>query len=168
MTAAKTAAQRGRASRAKGAKFERDIAKAIRPWFPDARRSRDNGSSNTSDTGDIAMAGPDLYWSLKDDDKGLTSPPGLIAAWMAEARAKAGGRVPLLVQKRRGHADPLMSWCWLELDALVSLRFRLRGATPDTYPSVMLAPVRLEFAPVLQMLTDAGLANDPRLLEVAS
>ena len=166
MTAAKTPSQRGRFSRNKGARFQRDIAKAIRPWFPDARSGRDNGSATTSDTGDLAMAGPDLYWSLKDDDAGFSSPPGLIAAWMAEARDKAAGRLPLLVQKRRGHADPLMSWCWLQLDDLVLLRLLL-DATSDLHRPVRHDPVRLELGPVLLMLTDNGFANDPRLKEIA-
>lgn len=145
-----TASQRGRASRDKGARFERAVANAIRPWFPDVRRSRDNGSASTSDTGDLAGAGNSLFWSLKDDRKGASSPPGLIGAWLGEATEKGAGRMALLVQKRGGHADPLRSWCWLWLDDLVHL---VRAAP---VPDDAAAPVRLELQTVLALLDAFG------------
>lgn len=163
MTAAKTRSQLGKMSRNKGAAFQKHLARAIRPWYPDARSGRDNGSAHTTDAGDLAETSPDLYWSLKDDAAGFSSPPGLIAAWMAEAREKANGKLPLLVQKRRGHADPLMSWCWLPLDELVHLRHGYRP--PQSYDAIGQAPVRLELRSVLLMLTDSGLAHDPTRTE---
>lgn len=148
MTAARTHATIGRASRAKGARFERAIATALRPWFPDVRRSRDNGSATTSDTGDLTDAGPALWWSLKDVAAGHTDPPALITLWLAEAREKALGRLALVVQKRAGHGDPLMSWCWLRLDDVTHL---VGGevCAPD-------APVRLELRALLPLLDAAG------------
>lgn len=153
MTAAtRTASQIGRASRNKGAAFERAVATAIRPWFPDVRRSRDNGSAVTADTGDLAGTHDGLWWSLKDDAKGDTSPPGLIDRWLDEAVIKSQGRLPLLVQKRRGHADPLRSWCWLTLDDLTWLAVRDRSVHPST--------VRMELCAVLALLASAGLAAE--------
>ena len=151
MTTTRTPAQVGCASRAKGARFERAIALAVRPWLPDARRSRDNGSATTSDTGDLAGAGPDLWWSLKDVAAAHTDPPGLIRGWMLEARAKCDGRLPLVCQKRTGHADPLLSWCWLWLDDLA----HLLGAPPATDEPEE-AVVRMTLRDVLPLLAAAG------------
>ncbi len=151
MTAPRTPSQRGRASRAKGARFERTVATALRPWFPDVRRSRDNGSATTADTGDLAGAGQGLWWSLKDVSAAVTDPPSLIAGWLTEAREKADGRLPLLVQKRAGHQDPLMSWCWLRLADLVAV-----STMQTTAPTAPEAPVRLELRHVLDLLDAAG------------
>lgn len=149
MTPVRTPSQVGRASRAKGAAFERAVTNAIRPWFPAVRRSRDNGSTTTTDTGDLADAGP-FWWSLKDDKAGDTSPPGLIDQWMTEAATKGDGRTPLLVQKRRGHADPLRSWCWLWLDDLA----HLLGGPPVSDGAA--CPVRMELRHVLHLLALLG------------
>lgn len=149
MTVTRTRSQIGRASRDKGARFERAVTKAIQPWFPDVRRSRDNGSATTSDTGDLADTGPGLWWSLKDVAAARTDPPALIAAWLAEATAKAAGRIPLLVTKRSGHADVLRSWVWLSLDDLTWLAVCDRGV-------LVLAPVRMELRHVLHLLAAAG------------
>lgn len=152
MVTARTPSQIGRASRDKGARFERQVAKALLPWFPEVRRSRDNGSATTSDTGDLV--GTPLFWSLKDDKAGDTSPPGLIAAWLDEAVSKCEGRVALLVQKRRGHVDPLRSWCWLALDDLAHL---LGGKFP-AHP----AAVRMELISVLTLIAAAGQHQEDR------
>ena len=156
MTAARTPSQLGRASRAKGARFERAVATALRPWFPDIRRSRDNGSATTADTGDLADAGPALWWSLKDVSAAVTDPPSLIAGWLTEAREKADGRLPLVVQKRAGHGDPLMSWCWLRLNGLV----HLVGGEPVAAPAGQ-DPVRMALRNVLPLLTAAGYTHTP-------
>lgn len=157
-TATRTRSQIGRSSRLKGAAFERAVANAIRPWFPDVRRSRDNGSAQTTDTGDQAGTHPALWWSCKDVKAAQTDPPALVAAWLAEASSKAQGRIPLLIQKRPGHADPLRSWCWLLLDDLTWLAVRDRGV-------VGLAPVRMELRHVLDLLANAGYAATPDLEE---
>lgn len=163
MTAAKTPSQRGRMSRNKGATWERDVARAIKPYFPDVRRSRDNGSSNTSDTGDLVDAGPGLFWSLKDDKKGDMGTPMILKAWHDEAAAKAGDRIPLVVQKRRGHTDPLVAWCWLQLTVLVELTapdLPAGGWNPSTW-------VRMEFRDALDLMTRSGYARNPNLKETA-
>lgn len=162
MTAARTPTQVGRASRAKGARFERAVATALRPWLPDARRSRDNGSATTADTGDLAGAGPGLWWSLKDVAAAHTDPPALIASWLTEAREKAAGRLPLVVQKRAGHRDPLMSWCWITAAELRHLVSAYSLAVRDPEP-VMRAPVRMQLRHVLDLLAAAGYAQQPMI-----
>lgn len=158
MTAStKTASQRGRASRNKGAIWERDVTTAIRPWFPEVRRSRDNGSSTTSDTGDLVDTSPGIFWSLKDDKAGDMGKPSVLTAWQNEALLKADGRIPLIVQKRRGHADPLTAWCWMPLADLVDLACKsYQGGIhhPGTW-------VRLEFLDALNLLAAAGYARTP-------
>ena len=150
--AARTRSQIGRASRDKGARFERAVANAVRPWFPDVRRSRDNGSATTTDTGDLADTGPGLFWSLKDVAAARTDPPGLIGGWLDEATAKCDGALVLIVQKRAGHADPLRSWAWLWLDDLVRL---VQGCNvPEP-----LGSVRMELRQVLDLLVAAGYAQ---------
>ena len=157
MTAARTPTQRGRANRAKGARFERSVATALRPWFPDVRRSRDNGSATTSDTGDLADAGPGLWWSLKDVAAAHTDPPALITSWLTEAQEKANGRMPLLVQKRVGHANPLRAWCWLRLADLVAV-----STMQTTVPTAPETPVRIELHYVLGLLAVAGYTLNPK------
>ena len=147
----------GRASRAKGARFEVAVANAIRPYFPEIRRSRDNGSATTSDTGDLAGTHSELYWSLKDVAAARTEPPALLAGWLHEAVLKGACRLPLIVVKRRGHADPLSSWCWLRISDVAALldadarRTFLAGHTP----------VRMELRHVLDLLAAAGYAQRP-------
>lgn len=150
----RTPSQIGRSNRRKGARFENAVATAIRPWFPDARRSRDNGSATTMDTGDLAGAGDGLWWSLKDVAAARTDPPGLIRCWLDEASIKGEDRIPLLVQKRAGHADALHAWCWLWLGDLASLF----TAEPVTHDAVL---VRLELHAVLDLLAAAGHARTP-------
>lgn len=146
------ASERGRASRAKGATFERAVVIALRPWLPDIRRSRDNGSTVTSDTGDLVDAGP-IWWSCKDDKSGDLGTPGVIDGWQREAEAKAGALMPVIVQKRRGHADCLRSWTWLPLAHLVELTTGA-GTRHDGW-------VRVELRAFLALLAGANYALDP-------
>lgn len=154
MSIPRTRSQIGRASRDKGARFERAVATALRPWFPEARRSRDNGSNRTADTGDLAGTHPGLWWSLKDVKAAHGDPPALIAGWLTEAAVKAAGATPLVVQKRPGHADPLRSWCWLMLDDLTWLTVRDRSTAAPS-------PVRMQLSDVLALLAYAGYTTTP-------
>jgi hypothetical protein len=104
----------GAASRRKGAVFERDVARYLQMWVPSARRGRDNGSEYTDDQGDIAGI-PGVWLSLKNCAVRRT------AAWMSEARRKCGHRIPILVMKRPGCADPGSAEVVLSLDDLHTL-----------------------------------------------
>lgn len=147
MTVNKTASQRARAARVKGAGFERKVANALNRWWPKAQRSRDNGSMNTDDTGDIGGTGPGLFWSCKDDKSGDMGKPSVINAWLSEVAVKAGDRVPILVQKRRGHAEVLDSWAWLRLGDITECL----GSGSNGYPVDDLW-VRMEFRDALRIL----------------
>ena len=152
----RTRSQIGKASREKGARFERAVANAIKPWFPDARRSRDNGSATTSDTGDLAGTHDGLFFSLKDVAAARTEPPALINGWLAEAHVKGDDRIPLVVVKRQGRADPLMSWTWLPLGDLLIVA----GWGAEALP-LCSAPVRMELRHVLDLLAAAGYGQRP-------
>jgi hypothetical protein len=152
----RTRSQIGRASVDRGKETERRVAAKARPWFgPEARRSRDNGSTWTPDQGDLAgMADDRLFWSVKGDRSG--SKPGVLASWLAEMRAKAGVRIPILVQRRDGTGDALRWWAWLWADHQVEL---LTDAFDGyTLPRELLAtvPVRLEYGHLLLLLEHAG------------
>ena len=145
----------GTFSRSKGAAFERRTARALTPWYPDVRRSRDNGSADTTDTGDLAFTNPALWWSLKNRADLVNEPDRLIGEYMREAREKAGpGRIGLLVGKRELRADVLSSWCWLWLNDLAQL---LGTVVIDADNDIA---VRLSLRDVLALLAAAGLARE--------
>ena len=148
----RTRAQIGKSSRRKGADFERAVANAIRPWFPEAKRSRDNGSTTTTDTGDIAGTWTGLWWSLKDDKSGA------VDRWFDEAILKARNLVPLVVQKRAGCANPLRAWAWVRLSDLGWMVQKVPFAGPELLGWRL---VRLEVRTVLDLLADAGHARVP-------
>lgn len=151
-----TASARGRAALVRGKQTERDVAKAARPWWPDARRSRDNGSAVTADTGDLAgMNDTHLFWSVKADKQ--IKYPGTFAAWMDEARTKAGGRTPILIERRDGTANPLHWWAHLWLSDLIAIS----SASPDG-PIGLLEhgiPVRLRVGHLYGLLAARGLTD---------
>lgn len=155
----RTASQRGTWSNAKGAKFERRLAVALKPWFPDARRSRDNGFrsaiSSSPDTGDVDLGTAEFFVSAKDNADGDTDSACTVGAWFAECQAKATrlGRSGVLIQKRRGYADPLDAWAWVTLADLV-------GATGVAlrYPECNETPVRLSLRDWLAVLERNGLS----------
>jgi len=155
VTATRTRSQIGRSSRNKGTAFERAVANAIRPWYPNVKRSRDNGSAQTVDTGDLA--GTPIFWSLKDVKAAQTEPPALIDGWLHEAVVKAGGAIPLLVIKRAGHSDPLMAHCWLRISD-VALLLDADGRTAFLAGH---APVRMQLRHALDLLAVAGYAVAP-------
>lgn len=153
----KTASQRGKSANVKGKLFQSSVAKAIRPWFPEAISGRDNGyrtrDFTAPDTGDLARAGANLFWSLKNVEAALTMPPGMIMGWMQEATEKGLGRIPLVVVKRKGHANPLRSWCWVWLPDLAHLLgsgAAFLDEDTDRYPMMM------ELGFVLDLLARAG------------
>jgi hypothetical protein len=121
----RTPSQRGAWSRAKGAKFERDLARALKPWFPDAKRGRDNGfrssTGSAPDLGDLDLGTPEFFVSAKADMDGATDAAWSLGAWFLECQAKATrlDRTGVLIQKRPGYGDPLDAWAWVTLTDLV-------------------------------------------------
>lgn len=154
MTAAtRTPTQRGSANRRKGHTAERDVAKYLRAvGYPDAERAVVTGGSITAVDGSVTrlradpgdVAGVPFIVSVKD------CAAEQVDKWMVELDAMqhlTGAADPprLLVHKRRGKADPSRWWCWMTLAQVAYLA----GGR-----SVSEAPVRLEFAAALVLLTE--------------
>lgn len=145
------ASARGRSNRVKGATTERDVAKWLRPWFPDARRAVFNGWASkemrAADPGDIDGTSPGLFWSVKNVQVERINP------WIDELNVKADTRIGLLVVKRPGRALPAEWWCWLRLADLRSL---LSGSELAEFvlPELEVggAPVRMELRHVIPLL----------------
>ncbi len=139
MTAARTASQIGRRNRANGAAAERQVARYLTTWWPDACRAVRN---TTPDPGDVDCTSPSLWWSVKNCEQER------LAAWMDELVAKQQGRIGLLVVRRRGVADPGRWWCWLTLRDLGVLL----DASATLPVEAWFAPVRMELRDVIPLL----------------
>ena len=151
----RSASEVGKSSGTRGKVTERAVAKEARPWWPHARRSRDNGSTISPDSGDLAgMADDRIFWSVKADRK--IRYPGTFAGFMADARFKARptGRMPILIERRDGTANPLHWWAHLWLPDLAEVTTG-RGAPPplDTVPA------RLRVDHLFWALAMAGLTD---------
>lgn len=147
------ASTRGRRNRANGASCERDVARWLRPWWPDACRAVRN---TAPDPGDLDCTSPGLWWSVKNCQEERTN------AWMAELNDKAGTpgfeRVGLLVVRRKGHASPGEWWCWLRVGDLV----HLAGDVSSLHADADESPVRMELRHVMPLLVQANYAPTPR------
>lgn len=146
---AKDASARGRAAVSRGKWTERAVATALCPYWPTARRSRDNGSVTTPDMGDIAGAADAvIFWSVKGDRQ--ASQPAVMARWLAEMRGKAGGRLAILVERRERVGNPYRWWARVWLDELLA---RTPGATPG-YPATPATriPVCFDLGHLLELL----------------
>lgn len=151
----RTPSQVGRGSRRKGLGYQADIARGVRPWFPEAKSCRDNGfrtpSSSSPDCGDVDLGTPEFFVSAKDDKDGDTCAAWSLGAWLTECQTKAAarGRTGILIQKRRGYADVLDSWCWLNLGDVVEMT----GGRPGRWDR----PLRMTLRDALAVLADCGL-----------
>lgn len=145
------ASARGRMSRRKGATGEQQVARWLRPFYPDACRAVRN---TYPDPGDIDCTSPGLFWSVKNTQAEQINP------WLAELGEKCGGRIGLLVVKRKGHASPGEWWCWLRAADLRSL---MVGSDLGEFvlPELQVgsAPVRMELQHVLPLLVGANYAK---------
>ncbi len=128
-------------SRDKGIRAELDVAKYLAAnGLPDARRSVATGWSNATteyqDAGDITGT-PGLCFQVKNRAQPLVGK--LLDDTWAETVRQAGDRMPLIVEKRAGTADPGAWWLyttsawyvhllvgvsreWFDPDALVRAR----------------------------------------------
>lgn len=161
MSPTRTPAQIGRMSRAKGVRFERDLAVALRPWFPDAKRGRDNGFRSATgaapDLGDLDLGTPEFFVSAKADKDGATDAAWSLGAWFAECQAKASalGRSGLLIQKRPNYADPLDSWVWVQIGDLVETA--VGGPVLARLPELYERPARVALRDWLALAARCGM-----------
>lgn len=139
------ASTRGRRNRANGAAYERKLATYLKRWWPDAVRAVRN---THPDPGDIAGTDPTLWWSAKDCQDEQYN------AWFAEMQRKAGGRMAILVVRRRGHADIARHWAWI---SLVDLGGLLGVATRRLDEAVNGQYVRMELHALVALFATNGL-----------
>lgn len=147
------ASARGRSNRTKGATAERDVAKWLRPWFPDACRAVRN---TYPDPGDVDCTSPGLFWSVKNTQVESTN------AWMGELNRKCGMRLGILVVKRKGHASPGEWWAWLTLrDLRVLMGFDDSGRSV-AWESSLDEPCRMELGALMPLLVAENYAPTPK------
>lgn len=135
MPAVKTASQRGKANRDKGAKTERELCTWLRPWWPDVDRAVRTGyragNRESRDNGDV-IGTPGIVWSVKNAERERISTwwPQLMAMRPIEGEPD-GMTVRLLVVKNNGHSCPAEWWCWQPLWQLVTITTGLSLAIPE-------------------------------------
>lgn len=146
----KTRASIGKANRDKGARAERALVTWLRTnGWPHAERAIATGNRSgqrvRADLGDVTGT-PGLVWQVKNVNK-----PD-IDGWLAETeeqRAAADADYGLLVQQRRGQADPGMWWVHVHGSAFAHI---LTGEAAPFFECTVRVALR-EFAPYLW---DAG------------
>lgn len=148
-----TTSAQGKHSRRSGADAERDLARWLLPWWPDAKRGVVNGwvsrSRRVADPGDLDGTSPGIFWSVKAWSEERIGP------WTAELDAKRGARLGLLVVRRNRHPDPGDWWCWLRLVDLADLLTVVAWSGLDGW-------VRLELRSLMPLLVAGGYARSPR------
>lgn len=145
----------GRAARAKGIKAERDLAKYLRTWWPDAERTVITGWRSTdresADLGDIRGT-PGLAWQLKYitdmTDKAIVD----ILHEVEQQRRAAKADYGIVVQRRSGKSDPGRWWAWLHSDDYVELCTKNANLH---YPGPV-HPVRLQLGDLIRPLLNFG------------
>jgi hypothetical protein len=154
----------GRASRAKGIRAERELAKYLRTWWPEAERAVVTGfragDHVCDDRGDIRGAG-ELVWQCKNvatlTDKDVDDILEETRIQTYAARAHYG----IVVQRRQGKTDPGKWWAWLTVADVTQLaaqgRYKPRpDAWSYTFSGRRMPSVRMLLADVVDLLLDAG------------
>lgn len=153
----RTAAETGKYSRDKGAQAERDLARFLRNWWPDAERAVVTGWRTTTrasgDRGDIRGT-PGLVWQMKAvaDMSDVE-----VEAALRDTETQAvtdGADYGVLVQRRPGKADPGRWWAWLPIGDLGQLATRDLGS--PLRRSAVIIPVRLQLQHLVPLLLRAG------------
>lgn len=143
----------GKHNRRVGVDAERDLARWLRPWWPDAKRAVVNGwnakTAWSADPGDLDGTSPGIFWSVKacSDER--------IGLWTAELDAKRGERVGLLVVRRNRHPDPGDWWVWLRQATYAELLTAVAW-------SGLTGWVRTEMRSLMPLLVVGGYARSPR------
>lgn len=145
----------GRTSREKGIQAERDLARYLRTWWPNAERAVITGwrSSDRSspDIGDIRGT-PDLVWQLKYVAD-MTDKDIIDALTEAEQQRRAAhADYGIVVQRRHGKADPARWWAWMFSNEYVELC--TQEATLHRGGPVH--PVRFQLGDLITPLLNAG------------
>lgn len=137
--------RRGRSNRRRGHDAERDEARYLRRWWPDAKRKPDNGwqapdGSTFTDCGDIANT-PGVVWQVKATS--TMSHGELEKAMLAaeEQAVAAGADYAVVIQRRKGKSQPGRWWAWVRIADLVTLGaddLYVSGGLPMLRPLVCL------------------------------
>lgn len=166
------------ANRDKGIRAERQLADYLRNWWPTAERSVATGwkvkGRASGDCGDIKGTGTTelpIVWQLKDLTRvvaGRREDKPLVGAELARVlletrtqRDEAGAALGLLVEKRRGHADPAEWWVWLDATELVDLSLCVPGRR---FAECLVTPIRMRLGDLVPMLARAGFAKTAALV----
>lgn len=145
----------GRSAVRVGKDTERKIAEYLRQWWPRAERrvvtGWNAGDRTKSDLGDIEGT-PGLVWqcktSLHPNDASIL---GALRETEDQAVA-AGADYGLLIERRRGKADPGHWWCWIRGSDLRSLALGYETHVPEHWQF----PVRLKLSHVIPLLLHNG------------
>lgn len=157
MTAARTRVQLGAANRRKGANTDRAVVTWLRangwPHAERAVRTAYTANGRTApDPGDITGT-PGIVWQVTD--RADLDQAAVLARRMSETetqRTAAGAHVGVLVQKRRGCADPAGWFAWLPVFTLMDLYL----GDDDTGRQRPVIPCRLALGHLVQLLHRAG------------
>lgn len=130
--------------------------------WPHAERRALRGNQ---DAGDVTGT-PGVCWEVKAGQAAINASDGQIADWLTEVireTTHGHGEFGILIQRRRGKADPGNWWSWLPLIDLVRLadRCSTRPGGGLFTPDIGGAPCRLRLADLTNLLRDAGY-GDPR------
>lgn len=149
-----------RASRDKGARYERAWAKCLREnGFGGAERGRDNGFRSGDRAGTDRYDTQGVIGVLFDVKAGYdTASPQRELEWLTkvDSDARATGSIGVLVRNRRGQADPT-SW-WAHLTAMTFFDLYATGADIDRGLSLPLplGAVRIRAGDLILLLRAAG------------
>ncbi|WP_394621261.1 hypothetical protein JNUCC0626_19850 [Lentzea sp. JNUCC 0626] len=161
MTTDSTASARGKASRRKGHDTERMLARYLRQWWPLAKRKADNGWRRgpvaSADQGDIAGT-PGIVWQAKYVAR-LN-----VTTTMTQATAQAvaaGADYAVVVERRRGRADPGAWWAWVTLVDLAQLLAPVHQVPPRLGGHLSTTLVRLELHRLVELLRLSGYGEQP-------
>lgn len=145
------ASKRSKGNVRRGKTAEQAVARYLREWWPNAVRAVRTASSAAADPGDIAGV-PGVILSVKDC---------ATAAWprwwgeVDDMLAADPAALGVIVEKRRGWADPADWWVHLRLTDLVDLATGAETGPPGTERA------RITLATFARLLVDAGYARDP-------
>ncbi len=155
-----------RASQTKGVKAERDFCAGVRPYWPRVERSVRTGyrrpAHTPDDIGDILNTGAVVFqvkdWTGPKTDAIVGMTLDRLLAETDRQRDVAGGKLGVLVEKRKGQALALNWHAHVDVFELSNLAI---GRRPDEWPGPMarVMPVRIRVGDLVDLLDIAGWAE---------